>query len=55
MLAHVRDLATDTIGQVSNRELALGQRLQDAQALGVGQSLGHRRASLPHSLEIVDL
>lgn len=55
MLAHVGDLATDTVGQVSNRELPCGERLQHTQALGVGQSPGNRRASLPHSLEIVDL
>ena len=54
MLAHVRDVASDPVGQIANRELALGEGLQHAQALRVGQSPGHRRASLPRSLEIGD-
>jgi hypothetical protein len=42
VLAHVRHLATDAVGQIPNGQLALAETLQDAQALGVGQSPGNR-------------
>src|SRR5882757_1209988 len=35
VLAHVRDLAADPNRQVADGELAFGERLQDAQSLGI--------------------
>jgi len=37
MLAHVRDLAADLTGKVTDRLLAAGEALEDAQPLGIGQ------------------
>jgi hypothetical protein len=37
MLAHVRDLAADLTGQITDRLLALGETLEDAQSLGIGE------------------
>jgi hypothetical protein len=37
MLAHVRDLAADLTGQITDGLLAAGEALQDAQSLGISQ------------------
>ena len=37
MLAHVRDLAADLTGQISDGLLAASEALQDAQPLGISQ------------------
>jgi hypothetical protein len=37
MLAHVRDLAADLTGQITDRLLALGETLEDAQSLRIGE------------------
>ena len=37
MLAHVRDLAADLTGQITDRLLATGETLEDAQPLGISQ------------------
>lgn len=37
MLAHVRDLAADLTGQITDRLLALGETLEDTQSLGIGE------------------
>ena len=46
VLAHVRDLAAHAVAQVADRELADGERLQHAQALGVGQRAPDRGRAL---------
>ena len=37
MLAHVRDLAADLTGQITDRLLAAGEALEDAQSLRISQ------------------
>ena len=37
MLAHVRDLAADLTGQITDGLLAAGEALEDTQSLGVSQ------------------
>ena len=37
MLAHVRDLARHATGEVADRQLARGERFEDAQSLGIGE------------------
>ena len=46
MLAHVRDLAADLTGQITDRLLATGEALEDAQSLGVGQGPPDRGKAL---------
>jgi hypothetical protein len=50
MLAHVRDLAANLAGQVTDRLLAAGEALEDAQALGVGQGPPDSSKALPLEL-----
>jgi hypothetical protein len=52
VLAHVRHVATGPIGQFPHRQLSIGERLEDAQPLGVGEGPCHRRASLHRCLVI---
>jgi hypothetical protein len=52
VLAHIGDVAADAFGQLADGEFTLSERLEDAQALRVGQGLSHRRASLPVCLKI---
>src|SRR6185436_5331759 len=46
MLAHVGHLASDSSAEVAHRELADGERLEDAQALRVGKSPTDRGIAL---------
>jgi hypothetical protein len=43
MLAHVGHLAADRLAEVAHRELADGERLEDAQAFGVGEGSSRPR------------
>jgi hypothetical protein len=52
VLTHVRDVASDSIGQIPNGQLTLSETLKDAQPLGVGQSPGHRGRPLLRCLQI---
>jgi hypothetical protein len=51
MLAHVGYLTADAIGQLAYRQLSLGETLEDAQSLGVGQGSGHYRRALPRNFQ----
>ncbi len=46
MLAHVRDLAADLTGQITDGLLAAGEALEDAQPLGVSQGPPDRGKAL---------
>lgn len=46
MLAHVRDLAADLTGQITDRLLAPGEALEHAQPLGIGQGAPDRGKAL---------
>jgi hypothetical protein len=50
MLAHVRDLAADLTGKVTDGLLATGETLQDAQPLGISQGAADGSKAL--SLEV---
>ena len=50
MLTHVRDLAADLTGQITNRLLAAGEALKDAQSLRISQ--GSADGSKALSLEL---
>ena len=45
MLAHVRHLAADPLAEVRHRQLADGERFEDAQPLGVRQRPTDRRVA----------
>ena len=50
MLTHVRDLAADLAGQVTNRLLAAGEAFEDAQSLRISQ--GSTNGGKALSLEV---
>jgi hypothetical protein len=50
MLAHVGDLAADLTGQITDRLLAAGEALEDAQSLGVSQGATDSSKALPLEL-----
>src|SRR5262245_8762547 len=47
VLAHVRHLATDALAEVGDRQLADGERLEDAQSLGISQGATDGRIAQP--------
>jgi hypothetical protein len=46
MLAHVRNLAADLTGQITDGLLAAGEALEDAQSLGISQGASDRGKAL---------
>ena len=50
MLAHVGDPAADLAGQITDRLLAAGEALEDAQSLRISQGTANRSKAL--SLEL---
>jgi len=50
MLAHVRDLAADLTGQITDGLLAAGETLEDAQSLRVSQGATNGGEALPLEL-----
>ena len=46
MLAHVRNLAADLTGQITDGLLAAGEALEDAQSLGISEGASDRGKAL---------